>query len=95
MTPAFAASNRGPAVRLVRVEVLNRRRGGVVAYGIIRTVEVTWQRRILLRVGELVVHPLLMLGCLGPGEVVGQGGRGEPVFGVGGLDETLWDGEVV
>lgn len=89
VAPTFATSNWRPAVCLVRIEVFNRRRGGVVAYGIVRTVEVTWQWRILLRIGKLVVHPLLMLSRLSPGEIVGQGGCGEPIVCVGGLNEAL------
>ena len=46
----------------------------------------------MLRVGGLVVHPLLMLSGLRPAEVVGEGGLREPIVGVGGLDETLWRG---
>lgn len=43
----------------------------------------------MLRVGLLVVGPLLMLSRLSPGEIVGQGGFGEPIVGIGGLDEAL------
>ena len=95
IAPTFATSNRCPAVRLVRIEIFNRWRGDVVAFSIIRTVNVKWQRRVLLRIGELVVRPLLMLGCLSPVEVVGEGGLSEPVVCVRGLDEALSRGENV
>ena len=89
VAPTLATGNRCPAVRLVRIEIFNRWRGGVVAYSVIRAVEVTWQWRVLLRVGKLVVHPLLMLSCLSPFEVVREGRCGEPVVCVGRLNETL------
>ena len=93
--PTFAARNGRPAVRLVRVEILNRWRGGVVPYGIIGAVEVKWQGRVVLRIGFLVVGPLLMLGCLSPYEVVGQGRLRKPVVCVGGLNEALRSDEML
>lgn len=36
-----------------------------------------------------------MLSCLSPVEVVGEGGLGEPIVCVGGLNETLGSGDNV
>lgn len=95
IAPTFAAGDGCPAVRFVRVEILNRRRGGVVADGVVGAVEVQRQGRVVFRVGFLVVGPLLVLGCLSPAEVVGEGRLGEPVIRVGVLNETLSSGEVL
>lgn len=95
IAPAFAAGDGCPAVRFVWVEVLNRRRGGIVADGVVGAVEVQGQGRVVFRVGFLVVGPLLVLGCLGPAAVAGEGRLGEPVVRVGVLDETLSNGEVL
>ena len=95
VAPAFATSNWCPAIRLVGIEILNWWRGRVVAFGIIRTVEVQWQGRVVLWIGFLIVCPLLMLGRLSPGEVVGQGWLGKPVVCVGGLNETLGSGKIL
>lgn len=95
VAPPFAAGDGCPAVRFVRVEVLNRWRGGAVADGVVGTVEVQRQGRVVFRVGFLVVGPLLVLGCLGPAEVVGEGRLGEPVVRVGVLNETLSSGRGV
>ena len=95
IAPSLAAGDRRPAVRLVGVEILRWRRGGVVALGIIRTVDVRRQWRVMVRVGFLVVRPLLMLGRLGPVEVAGERGLREPVVCVGGLDEALGGGEML
>ena len=89
VAPTFATSDRCPAIRLVRIEILNRWRGSVVAYGIIRTIKVKRQGRVLLRIGNLIVDPLLMLSCLSPVEIIGQGGCREPIVCVGGLNEAL------
>ena len=87
--PTFATSNGRPAVCLIWIEVFRRWRGGVVAFGIVRTIDVKWQGRVVFRIGFLVVLPLLLLGCLGPLEVAGKRGLGEPVVGVRGLNEAL------
>lgn len=89
VAPPSAAGDGRPAVRFVGVEVLDRRRGRVVAVRVVGAVEVERQGRVVLRVGFLVVGPLLVLGCLGPDEVVGQRRLREPVVRVGVLDESL------
>ena len=69
ITPAFTTSDRCPAIRLVGIEILNGRRGGVVALGIVCAVGIKRQWRVVIGIGLLIVLPLLMLGCLSPIEV--------------------------
>ena len=87
--PTFAAGNRRPAVRRAGIEIRNGWRGGVVSHGIIGSIRVRGPRRVLLRVAELVVFPLLMLGGLGPRQIAGKGRLREPIVCVGRLNETL------
>ena len=91
--PAFAASNRRPAVRRAGIEIRNGWRRGVVSLGGIGSVRVRGPRRVLLRVAEIVVHPLLMLSGLRPRQVARKGGLSEPIVCVGGLNETLRSSE--
>ena len=74
--PTFAASNRRPAVRRAGIEIRNWWRGRIVSLGSIGSVRVRGPRRVLLRVAEIVVHPLLMLSGLSPRQIAGKGGFG-------------------
>ena len=89
IAPTLAASNRCPAVRLVRIEIFNRWGAGVIAYSIICAIKIKWQRWVMLRIRYLVVYPLLMLCSLSPAEVVGKGGGAKPIICVGWLREAL------
>ena len=91
--PTSAAGNRRPAVGRAGIKIRNGWRGGVVSHGIIGSIRVRGPRRIMLRVAELVVLPLLMLSGLGPRQIAGKGGLGEPIVCVSGLNETLKSSE--
>ena len=47
VAPTLTTGNRCPAVRLVRIEIFNRWGAGVVAYSVIRAVEVKRQWRVV------------------------------------------------